>query len=45
MTETCLPKLKLVLRTYKNMIETQKLTQDNDQVYGRFNVAMKDITS
>jgi hypothetical protein len=31
--------------TLRNMIKTYKLTQNSDQVYDRFNVAMKDITS
>ncbi len=38
-------KTKTSFKNLQNMIETQKLTQDNDQVYGRFNVALKDITS
>ncbi len=38
-------KTKTSPKNLRNMIKTLKLNQDRDQVYGIFNVVMRDITS
>jgi hypothetical protein len=38
-------KIKTNPRNLQNMIETYKLTQNKYQVYGRFNVTLRNITS
>ncbi len=38
-------KIKTSFENLQNMIETQEQTQDNDQIYGGFNVAMRNIAS